>query len=92
MATALKTPSVDTVLNLLTDKWNDVDATAEIWGQLEPIDHEVFELEWSGIVDGLMKQMKERISEMTPTQKRRYDELLALVAQKQPTLKKLFAS
>ena len=84
--------SIDTALSVLLREWNSVDAQAKSWGQLESYEKVAFEMEWTGIVNGLMKQMDQQQDDMTPAQTRRYDELLALVAEKRPALEKMFAS
>jgi len=86
------TVSIDTALSVLLREWNSVDAQAKSWGQLESYEKVAAEMEWTGIVNGLMKQIDQQQDDMTPAQKQRYDELLTLVAEKQPLLDKMFAS
>lgn len=83
---------IDEDLRFLQKEWLSVDAVVAEWPQMDGIDREVFILEWSGINDGKLAELKPLTDQMTPAQKRRYDELLALVAEKQSALEKLFAA
>ena len=86
------TVSINTALSVLLRQWNSVDAMAKLWGQLESYEKVAEEMEWRGIVNALMKQMDRQQDDMTPAQKRRYDEVLMLADQKQSLLDKMFAS
>lgn len=80
---------IDEDLRFLYEEWLSVDATVAEWPRMDGIDREVFILEWSGINDGKLAELKSLTDQMTPAQKRRYDELLALAAEKRPALEKL---
>lgn len=86
------TSQVDADLQYLWMAWRSVDQEIEIWSQMEPIDREVFHLEWTGIVEGRLKRLQAHAEELTPDQRRQYDRLLALVAQKRSLLETMLAT
>ena len=80
--TANKELSLDPALDVLFNTLNSVDAQAQVWDQLDSIDHEVFHLEWTGIIDGLMQLLQQRAGQSTPGQHEQWQALLVLVDQK----------
>lgn len=83
---------IDSVLDTLFLQWNGLDAIAATWDQYEPLDREVFHLEWSGITGSLMTEIEKQESELNAAQKQRWQELLELVNAKQPMLRRMLAS
>jgi hypothetical protein len=91
-AVATRYVSIDEYLVYLRQKWESLDLVFSQWAAMDNIGQEVFQLEWSGITESRLNELRQSVDQMTPAQTRRYDELLALVTEKRPALEKMFAS
>ena len=87
-------PDVDYHLDYLFRAWESLPEYAERWASLDVAEQEVFHLEWVGITDQRLRQLRQWAAQclLTPAQCKRYEALLELVARHRPLLERLLAS
>ncbi len=86
-------PDVDYHLDYQFGQWEDVPEYAARWPTMEGIDRETVYLEWQGITESRLAELRKWAERdlLTPAQRARYAALLALVARQRPVLEALFA-
>ena len=87
-------PDLDYDLNYQFRAWESVPEYAAWWSEMEGIDKEVFHLEWVGITESRFHQLQRAAEQglLTTAQRKRYDQLLKLVAEHRPIVEQLLAS
>jgi hypothetical protein len=83
---------VDWLLDYLDQKWRVIPDLARTWDTLDPIDQEVFVLEWA-IPHSHLLRLQEYIAhgQLSPAQLARYESLQRLIQAHGPTLGRLMA-
>jgi len=86
-------PDVDYYLDHQFRAWAGVPEQAEWWADLDPSQREVFLLEWLGITESRLDQLRQWFEQglLTPEQHGRYRQLLDLVARHRPTVEALLS-
>jgi hypothetical protein len=86
-------PDIDYYLDYQFSKWDSVPEYAEWWPSMEPVDREVFHLEWAGITESRLQDLQQWAEQgsFTAEQQARYERLLALVAERRPTIERLLS-
>ena len=81
---------VNWLLGYLDRRWRAIPKVAEEWDTWDPIDQEVFVLEWA-IPRSHLVQLEEYVArgQLSPTQRTRYKALQLLMADNRPVLEQL---
>jgi hypothetical protein len=81
-------------LNYQFGEWKSIPEIAEWWPEMDGIDREVFHLEWCGITESRLRELRQWVVEgrLTPAQQARYQDLERLVKTHRPTVERLLAS
>ena len=84
-------PDIDYQLDYQFGQWGSVPEYVQSWSDMDGIDREVFHLEWVGITESRLRELRQWAERdlLTPAQRKRYHQLLALVAKHRPTLELL---
>lgn len=84
-------PDVDYHLDYQFRAWAGIPEYTEWWPDMDAVDREVFHLEWVGITEGRLDQLRQWAEQglLTTAQRDRYRQLLELVAQHRPTIEAL---
>ena len=79
---------IDYHLDYQFRSWQSVPEYADWWPGMDVTGQEVFHLEWVGITESRLHQLREWAAQgpLTPAQRARYGELLRLVARHRPIL------
>lgn len=89
-----QTQDVDRLLSYLEAQWSEVPEIADSWdSEMDGIDKEVFQLEWSIKEDNLvLLEAQVARGNLSNEQYRRYQDLKRLIRQERPVLERLFAA
>jgi hypothetical protein len=81
-------PDIDYHLDYQFRAWRSVPEYAEWWPDMDVVDKEVFHLEWVGITESRLADLRQWAEEgrLSLAQRARYDELLQLVAKYRPVV------
>ena len=87
-------PDVDYHIDYQLAAWNSVREYAAWWPDLDPLDKEVFQLEWTGITESRLRELQRWAERgyLSPEQQGRYRQLVDLVEDVRPVLDKLFVA
>jgi hypothetical protein len=87
-------PDIDYHLDYQFAAWNSLAEYVGRWPEIEDIDREVIQLEWQGITESRLADLRRWDEEgyFTPAQQARLRQLLALVGEMRPALEALFAA
>ncbi len=84
-------PDVDYHLDYQFRSWESVPEYTEWWSDMDASQREAFHLEWMGITEDRLRQLREWSDQgvLTPSQQSRYEDLMRLVAEQRPGLEAL---
>jgi len=82
---------IDWALDYAHDRWSDIPDIAESWAEMDGVERLEFIYEWA-IPQMWFNRLQEWAPLMSPEQRARYEELLALRERLQPTLDRLLAA
>lgn len=82
---------IDYHLDYQFQQWRGIPEVAEWWPTMEAHEREDFHLEWVGITEARLQQLKDWAQQgaMRPNQRARFADLIALVECHRPTLQRL---
>lgn len=82
---------IDYHLDYQFRSWQSVPEYAEWWPGMDATEQEMFHLEWVGITESRLAELRRWAAQgvLTPAQRERYDELLRLVERHRPILARL---
>lgn len=86
-------PDIDYHLDYQFRQWESLPEVATQWLAMAGVDREVFHLEWVGITESRLHELRRWAAQglLTPAQQARYDALLRLVERSRPLLDRLLA-
>jgi hypothetical protein len=82
---------IEQTLDYQWGQWGDLSWWVERWPEMDMIDKEVFQIEWSGITEYRLTELQRWAKEglLTPEQSTRYNELARLIDERRPVLQAL---
>ena len=90
MAQVRPAADIDYLLDYLLRHWSSIPQVEQEWPTWDPIDQEVFHLEWA-VKEDRLAQLEQylKAGALTPLQLARFEDLGHLIAQNRPILERL---
>jgi hypothetical protein len=82
---------VDRLIDNQLRAWRSVPEYAADWNDMDAADREEFHLEWVGLTEVALRQLRQLVQEtpLTPRQAQRFQELEDVIAAERPTVARL---
>ena len=91
--TAPSAATIDEWLDYLFAAWDELASVESAWPEMDPLDREVFHLEWFAIKEPRLEDVERwaRTGSLSAPQRERFRRLESLVSRYRPFLDKVFA-